>query len=789
MALSHPHRGLTIPRTAAGERKKLRSQPKLSSFSKQMEEETEAMVTNSRVSLSVSPSRTLPLPLPPAKEQPPAAESGRREMFSVELKPGETTIVSWRKLLKEASKAAGKPPADPAIHSEAVPASADSVQPMEGDLQDAPPANRFSAVIEKIERLYMGEQSSDEEKLDDIPDDDQYDTEDSFIDDAELDEYFQVDKLSTKHNGYFVNRGKLEKIESYISPNLTPRKRRRKDPSKVHSENKHEHVMHEPVNTGNVRIKAAARTASLTGKKSWSSSANVQTNSSEHYQEGKVLKNKVNTSTGTYKKQSAEFTNLENPSSLRVGKDVALLALETKDLAKHTASRDRSISSQVASQSRKSLNGENEARVSTKVRHKERYGTGALPDVNSAGRASCPMQAVQRSSTRVKEGSIVRPKGTTLERAIRDFEKIVVLCRPPRLDLQEDTTQGVKRRLPQEVKQKLAKVARLSASQNKITEDDIIDRLMGIVGHLVQRKTLKRNMREMVEVGLSAKQQKADRYQQIKQELNEMIRRRITLLKSKVAEQHDGSADDFQEVKDKEENKVVSKYDMDTVLEDKICDLYDLYVEGMDEDKGPLSRKLYVELAELWPNGSMDKYGIKDAIFRSKDRKRARVYRHKARDEERIKRKKMAMMIKVEDSSPTAQVQSGQERPMDSTSQVLVPSDKVTSVQSIPSSGRMAEPAVHLSDVGYHHGPKHHAKARLSTGMNMVMDNGSKAVVAEEKKIKIKPESDIGEIHGHPTQHGKEKHGLHRDEMNASHQPEQKPQLPVALGTSDLLLS
>lgn len=32
----------------------------------------------------------------------------------------------------------------------------------------------------------QGKNSSDEEDLDDIPDDDQYDTEDSFIDDAEL---------------------------------------------------------------------------------------------------------------------------------------------------------------------------------------------------------------------------------------------------------------------------------------------------------------------------------------------------------------------------------------------------------------------------------------------------------------------------------------------------------------------------------------------------------------------------------------------------------------------------
>ena len=42
---------------------------------------------------------------------------------------------------------------------------------------------------------------------------------------------------------------------------------------------------------------------------------------------------------------------------------------------------------------------------------------------------------IQKSSF-VKEGSgIVRPKGTTLERAIRDLEKIVSACKPQDLSL------------------------------------------------------------------------------------------------------------------------------------------------------------------------------------------------------------------------------------------------------------------------------------------------------------------------------------------------------------------
>lgn len=65
--------------------------------------------------------------------------------------------------------------------------------------------------------------------LDDVPDDDEYDTDDSFIDDTELDDYFKVDNMETKHDGFFVNRGNLDHIEPTISHNQQARKRRHKD--------------------------------------------------------------------------------------------------------------------------------------------------------------------------------------------------------------------------------------------------------------------------------------------------------------------------------------------------------------------------------------------------------------------------------------------------------------------------------------------------------------------------------------------------------------------------------
>jgi DNA-binding HxlR family transcriptional regulator len=73
----------------------------------------------------------------------------------------------------------------------------------------------------------------------------------------------------------------------------------------------------------------------------------------------------------------------------------------------------------------------------------------------------------------------------------------------------------------------------VQANHGKIQEHELMDRLMGIVGHLVQRRTLRRNMKEMVESGLSAKQEKADKFQRVKMEINEMIKSRVAA-KAKV---------------------------------------------------------------------------------------------------------------------------------------------------------------------------------------------------------------------------------------------------------------
>lgn len=732
------------------------------------------------VSSSVPPVSSIPQPAPsptlaavpvpkPMKEAPDVGERAERQMFTVDLRSGETTIVSWKKLLRESGLGNGE--AFGSIEnkpvSEAGPVA--GVRPGGEDLKHTlQPSNCFSTVIEKIERLYMGKESSDEEELE-VPDDEQYDTEDSFIDDTELDEYFQVDKMSTKHNGYFVNRGKLEWIEPSSLPNPETKKPRRKDSAEIQNEMNHEHVPNEHANRLNMKIKAAARTAPLVAKKF--TPAKVVASLDEHYQDGKLLKAKHNSSQIIEKKRSADLaTNLDVPPSTKVpNKAISSPKVELKEFSKNKSisskgiyksnstnepleatyqtSREKAAVSQAEPQAKKLFNSERDIDQLHKVQRKDRYEACEFSQMTSS-MTPYPIQTIQPFPHRVSEVT-VRPKGTILERAIRDLEKIVALSRPPNGEVQEvePSVQGVRRRLPQEIKQKLAKVARLAASQSKISEEELIDRLMGFIGHLVHRKTLKRNMREMVELGLCAKQQKADQFLQIKEEILEMVKSRVSNLKSKVSVQQDGSADDFQDVVSTDERRALTgKYSMDAALEEKLCDLYDLYVEGMDEDKGPQSRKLYVEFAELWPTGYMDNLGIKDAINRAKKRRRIKL---QVRNEERIERKKLSLALKPDERSLIAQPQTGQDRHAVPSPQVPRLLDKPSSNSTLPSQTKLNDPTSYRTDSTLHYGYEHQEKGRGNAAA-IVSDGGNRAPTADmRKKMKRKSEFE-GDSRGHP---------------------------------------
>ncbi|CAI8590593.1 unnamed protein product [Vicia faba] len=96
-----------------------------------------------------------------------------------------------------------------------------------------------------------------------------------------------------------------------------------------------------------------------------------------------------------------------------------------------------------------------------------------------------------------------------------------------------------------------------------------------------------------------------------------------------MQQQKVGASGDVQEFGPDVKTITKRSVNMDAALEDKICDLYDIFVDGLDENAGPQIRKLYAELAELWPTGYMDNHGIKRGICRAKERRRASYTKNK----------------------------------------------------------------------------------------------------------------------------------------------------------------
>lgn len=731
---------------------------------------------------------------------PKMIKSGDRQLVKVELRPGETTYVSWRKLIKEtegingssapAPAAVPNPPpnAHPNLQSRMLPG-----QPAEKEGTDEPQPNRFSAVIEKIERLYMGKDSSDEEELDDTPDDDQYDTEDSFIDDKELDEYFEVDNSALKHDGFFINRGKLERInEPAEVPSQQPKKRRKKDVAKNHVENAAGRGSNKQVKASKAH---AASTEPLLERNSSIPRQNLSV-ISEHHSDVKsqeqpgfsgVPSRKRPTDTEMISDPSLYLKDLNGDASVPVSDAKVIEKAKTGvQQSKHIVTnkvKDAGGPSGVSRQKYIDKNAYADAKFQSRKLHnnvehheplvamREKNGIRELPDLNVEVKYS--MQTTKSPQVQRKDGSVIRSKGSMLEKAIRELEKSVAESRPHTLDNQEadPTSQGIKRRLPREIKQRLFKVARLGGNQGKVPKE-LLNRLMSILGHLIQLRTLKRNLKEMINENLSATKEKDNRLQQIKKEVIEMISAQVPHLESKAYELPAGASDDFQDIGSDEKGAVRKKISMDTALEDKICDLYDLFIDGLDEAADrQLIRKLYVELAGLWPNGLMNNHDIRQAITRSKDRRKAIHSRHE--DREKVKRKKMVTArldenFRVEASPSTQQPHSRERMAAEpilalTTTSKLIPSTTAATV-------RTSSPSTNGSSLDRSNQDK------LKVTSTNAMDEPRMAdgnVV--KKKAKRKPEADTGDAHPRPeklaAQHSDERPKSVKPSPSLTHKP------------------
>ncbi|KAH9668685.1 HUN domain-containing protein [Citrus sinensis] len=565
-----------------------------------------------------------------------------RLRFYIELKPGETTIVSWKKLIKEANNN------------------------NKNSNKTDPPTILTPSVQQKAEEVQFA-----------------------------LDEYFQDENPTTEYNDFTIRKGIMEHSNEPVSSSDCQLKKRKTHIPKGLVEKVDDHVPNKHAKLGHARLKAA-KNVTVVGQSSSHSQSLAA--SREHYHDRK-LQHPLDSPIG-FSKKKHDDTSTKSEYSMHSGisddASAGFLNSQYAEKQRPVTSQCRNAgnnlkerkyvekidSEQLEFPAKRMLTDTSGHEFSTKARQREKNGSSGLPDLNIPASPVEPVafeevlsrksqrdvhantswcyEISQKSATSLKDIPTLRPKGTTLERAIRDLEKVVAESRPPNVEVQDADTSSpaFKRRLPHEVKQKLAKVARLAqSSQGKISEE-LVNRLMSILGHLVQLRTLKRNLREMVLLGLSAKREKADRIQLIKNEVIEMIKLQANKLTN-------GAADDFQDTFHSEEKGFQKeKFCINSMLEDKICDLYDLYIQGMDEDKGPQIRKLYAELAELWPEGTMDNHGIKKAICRAKERRRASYDDEKVREKARGQKLPMARteVAVCGEVSSTAQAKAVPER-------------------------------------------------------------------------------------------------------------------------------
>ncbi|XP_023749349.1 ubinuclein-2 isoform X1 [Lactuca sativa] len=229
--------------------------------------------------------------------------------------------------------------------------------------------------------------------------------------------------------------------------------------------------------------------------------------------------------------------------------------------------------------------------------HSVNNGRNELPDLN----VPYTMQTTSTSSRDIKDESCGLMNGSMLESTILEMETMVAESRQLHGDVQDSVhSVASKSHLPPELKKKLETVARLAHSSQGRISDELMMRLMSILGHWLKPRTLKRCLRDIVSSSTCGLDD--IRFIQIKKEVVEMIKLRVPSMETKVAHN--------------------AKYSMDHEMEDKICDFYDIYVQAMDEIKNSEIRKFYIQLAALWPKGSMDNHGIRNAICRAKERRR-----------------------------------------------------------------------------------------------------------------------------------------------------------------------
>ncbi|KAJ8447173.1 hypothetical protein Cgig2_022902 [Carnegiea gigantea] len=320
-----------------------------------------------------------------------------------------------------------------------------------------------------------------------------------------------------------------------------------------------------------------------------------------------------------YKKKSAAFGSKSNyPSPVNAMGTASTSALKTQQILQKTEqfssgrsrikggilgdppdfmyqkSVGKCVPLQTYPRCRKLMN-ETEIEVSFKNQHSGKgRGSAELLDVGSPG-YNCSLQHSMRmksASAAVNSTKPAQPFNAVLERAIGELERTVAESKSFKVEASDAHISWltIERELPLEVNLKLGEVARLVQSSKEGISEELVSCLVNIIGKLVHGKTLKRLLRKFVMLKLSAKKERAEKFKVIKNEILAMVSSRqigVTNCPDSI-----------------EEAIPAETYKLDSAMEDKLCDLYDLCVQGLSGDKGVEAQKLFIQGKKLLKSGS-----------------------------------------------------------------------------------------------------------------------------------------------------------------------------------------
>lgn len=599
-------------------------------------------------------------------------------------------IVSYKKLLKE-SLQLKKPEAvlpagaNPALEARLAPLPPSQQEEEQGEkkrkstkFSDAS-SNRFSSVIERIERLYKGRESDEEtDGFEEDAGSDRYDSDDPFIDDQDLDEYFTAGQGKTKYTGFFVNKGALERVDvPSVSPvSLQKPKKRKIVPKLVRTEE------------GKV-TKAATSTQGVTktGKGLGRGAPGVprkkhKTRPTEDHQHDSPIVKKASAVECKSLQDQKEHPAAGSPAILevdaaRIG-EVSLSAnlnkpSEDKILENilHVGSLDQQKAGSFVLTSPATAEHDHQKSLGKRSGQQDLVDEGLKTPLTKASSVSrgegskkkeeqidgepskkLNLDTHDSGKQKVKGGSNTitiktdKPVFQTpqqeplpakklsskmLEKAIIELQALVPSVQTPGgeqsllrdVDLTGSQASGRMPRISSDVKSKLGHVARLAAREGSAVPLDVVERLKDIMKPMMQPVSLKKHLKSIIEKGQTAREMRVQRLEIGKKELKQLVEARVNAINSLSPSNSRLPGEDVSNSTGVVGNGRKLSFQWDASLEERVSDVYTQFAEGLVENKGTHLKRFYTELAALWPEGMMDNAGIKEAITRVTNRKKA----------------------------------------------------------------------------------------------------------------------------------------------------------------------